>query len=71
MPVQKLRESSVGIPEDAFAPDADPKGAVPVFGKAGDERFRDLGDAHRGRGHIIPEHGVFRPDPKQAGGVLV
>ena len=71
MPVHELGERSVGIPEDAFAPDTDPKGAVPVLGKAGDERFRDLGNAFRQVGHIIPEHGVFRPDPKQAGGVLV
>ena len=71
MPVHELGERSVGIPEDAFAPDADPDGAVPVFGETGDQRIRNLGNTFRKMGHIIPEHGVFRPDPKQAGGVLV
>ena len=71
VPVQKLGEGSVGIPEDAFAPDADPEGAVPVFGETGDQRIRNLGNTFRKMGHIIPEHGVFRPDPKLAGRVLV
>ena len=66
VPVQKLGERSVGIPEDAFAPDADPEGAVPVFGETGDQRFRDLGNAFRRVGHIVPEQAAFRSDPEHA-----
>ena len=71
VPLQELGENAVRIPEDPFFPDRDPEGAVPVLGEAGDERFRDLGNAFRERGHVIPEDGVLRPDPEQAGSVLV